>query len=342
MCYNPSMIVAVTGPSGHVGANLVRALLKRGRQVRVLVHKDQRALEGLNVEIIQGDVGDPYALARIVTGAEVVYHLAAIISLSMNDWPAVEKVNVLGTRNVVEACLKFNVRRMIHFSSIHAMTQEPFDQPLDEKRSLMESEDCPPYDRSKAAGEREVREGIEQGLDAVILNPTSVIGPDDYQLSHMGAALLAMARGKLPALIEGGFDWVDVRDVVAGALAAEEKAPQAAKYMLSGHFATVCDLAKITEDLLGVPAPRFVCPTWLARTGAPVVTAFNQITRNRPLFTDVSLRALNHCNHDISHERATRELNYSPRPLRDTLRDTFGWFEKAGLLEHSPASKKKK
>jgi dihydroflavonol-4-reductase len=336
------MIVAVTGATGHIGATLIRALIKGGCHVKALVHKDQRALEGLNIEIVKGDVGDPYALARIFSGAEVVYHLAAIISLSMNDWPAVEKVNVSGTRNVVETCLKFNIRRLVHFSSIHAMVQEPLNQPVDEKRSLVDGNDCPPYDRSKAAGEREVREGIEQGLDAVILNPTSVIGPDDYQLSHMGTALLAMAQGKLPALIEGGFDWVDVRDVVAGAIAAEEKAPQAAKYMLSGHFATVCELAELTEEILGVPAPRFVCPAWLARTGAPVVTAFNQITRSRPLFTDVSLRALDRCNHQISHARATRELNYNPRPLRETLRDTFLWFEKAGLLDRSSIAKKKK
>jgi dihydroflavonol-4-reductase len=336
------MIVAVTGATGHIGACLVRALQKRGRKVRALVHNNQKALEGLDIDIVKGNINDPYSLAQAFSGAEVVYHLAASISLSMNDWPAVEAVNVMGTRNVVDACLKCGVRRLMHFSSIHAMTQEPLNEPLDERRSLVDAAGCPPYDRSKAAGEREVREGIEQGLDAVILNPTSVIGPDDYQLSHMGTALLAMAKGKLPALIEGGFDWVDVRDVVAAALAAEEKAPQAAKYLLSGNYATICELAELTENILGTPAPRFVCPTWLARTGAPVLTAFNQITRNRPLFTDVTVRALTHCNHNISHERATREMGYNPRPLRETLKDTFRWFEKAGLLDLSKVEKKKK
>ena len=142
-----------------------------------------------------------------------------------------------------------------------------------------------------------------------------------------------MARGKLPALVEGGFDWVDVRDVVAGALEAERSAPVGAKYLLSGRWATVCDLARITEEILGVPAPRFVCPAWLARTSAPAVTIFNQLTRTRQIYTSVSVRALTNCNHNISHERATRELGYHPRPLRDTLRDTFLWFQNAGLLD---------
>jgi dihydroflavonol-4-reductase len=330
------MIVAVTGATGHIGANLVRALIRQRRQVRALVHNNQGALDGLDVELAQGDVSDPYTLYRAFTGAEVVYHLAALISLSMNDWPAVETVNVTGTRNVVEACLKCGVRRLVHFSSIHALVQEPLNIPVDELRPLVDSRGCPPYDRSKAAGEKEVREGIEQGLDAVILNPTAVIGPHDYQPSHLGEVLLAMARGRLPAMVQGGFDWVDARDVVQGAIQAEQKAPIGAKYLLSGHWATVQDLARVTEEILGTPAPRFVCPAWLARSSAPAVSVFNQLTRNRQLYTSVSIRALARCNHNISHERATRELGYSPRPLRETLANTFRWFQDTGALNISP------
>ena len=219
------MLTAVTDASGHIGANLVRALLKEGRPVRALVNTDRKALNNLNVETVQCDVCDPYSLYRAFAGADVVYHLATTIALSMNDWPAVEAVNVTGTRNVVDACLKCGVRRLVHFSSIHALLQEPLNSPVNELRPLVDSEDCPPYDRSKAAGEREVRQGIEQGLDAIILNPTGVIGPHDYKLSYFGEVLLAMAQGKLPALVEGGFDWVDARDVVQGALRAEERAP---------------------------------------------------------------------------------------------------------------------
>jgi dihydroflavonol-4-reductase len=195
------MIVAVTGANGHIGANLVRALLKAKRPVRALVHNGHQALEGLDIESVSGDVSDVNSLCRAFAGVDTVFHLAAFISLSMNDWPRVEAVNVNGTRNVVEACLKNGVRRLVHFSSIEAMIQEPLNKPVDEQRPLVDSPNYPPYDRSKAASEREVRQGIEQGLDAVILNPTAVIGPHDFRMSHLGETLLAMARGKLPALV---------------------------------------------------------------------------------------------------------------------------------------------
>jgi dihydroflavonol-4-reductase len=135
-----SKIVVVTGASGHVGANLVRTLLEQGRQVRAIVRKDTRALQGLNLETVNADICDIDSLHAAFKGADVVYHLAAKISLSMSEWPLVEKINVIGTRNVVEACLGNKVRRMVHFCSIHAMVQEPFHIPVDESRQRVESQ----------------------------------------------------------------------------------------------------------------------------------------------------------------------------------------------------------
>jgi dihydroflavonol-4-reductase len=267
------MTVVVTGAAGHIGGTLVRALLARGRSVRALVHRDRRALHGLDVELVEGDVCDAVSLQRALDGAEVVYHAAARISLLVNEWPLLEAVNVVGTRNVVEACRRCGVRRLVHFSSIHALRQEPLDLPVDESRPLVESDGHPPYDRSKAAGEREVRRAIAQGLDAVILNPTAIIGPYDYRPSHIGAGLLALGRGRLPALVAGGFDWVDVRDVVEGALRAEERAPKGARYLLSGHWVSMRHLASMVEAITGVRAPRFVSPLGLAYVGAPLLTA---------------------------------------------------------------------
>jgi dihydroflavonol-4-reductase len=320
------MTVVITGATGHVGANLVRALVARGRPTRSLVHLDSRALDGLGTEFVEGDVCDPQSLHRAFAGAEVVYHLAATISLSMNDWPRVEAVNVVGTRNVVEACLACGVRRLVHFSSIHALEQEPMTTPVDESRPLVASRRCPPYDRSKAAGEHEVRRGIENGLDAVIINPTAIIGPNDFRFSYFGEALLSIARGRLPALVTGGFDWVDVRDVVAGAMRAEEIAPKGAKYLLSGHWVSMRDMAAMVAGITGVPPSRVVLPLWLAHLGAPIVKYFSYLNGQRPLYTSVSLRAL-HSNRHISHERAARELGYQPRPFRETLEDTLRWYE---------------
>jgi dihydroflavonol-4-reductase len=324
-------MIVVTGAAGHVGANLVPALLARSRPVRVLVHTDRRAFEKLDVEVVQGDIRDPESLVNAFKDAEVVYHLAARISISQHDWPLLEAINVNGTRNVVEACIRCGVRRLIHFSTIHSIARSSADGTVDESNSLVESRSYPAYDRSKAAAEREVRRGVEKGLDAVIISPTGIFGPNDYKPSHFGDALLRLANGRLPSLVGGGFDWVDVRDVVKGALRAEEKAPAGAKYLLSGHWVSLCEVARLVAEITGVPAPGFVCPLWLAGVGAPFITAFDRIAGRRPLYTSVSLQALRD-NRKISHKKATDELGYQPRPFKETLIDTLRWFEQNGQL----------
>jgi len=322
-------MIVVTGAAGHAGANLVRALVQ-GRPVRALVHLDRKALEGLDIEVVTGDICDPDSLLKAFAGAEVVYHLAARISIAKESWSRLEAVNVIGTRNVVEACLRCGVRRLVHFSSIHTIA-DTTDIPVDESDPLVESRRYSPYDRSKAAAEREVRQGIERGLGAIIISPTAIIGPHDYKPSHFGEALLRLANGQLPALVAGGFDWVDVRDVVQGAMRAEERAPVGAKYILSGHWLSLREVAKMTEQITGVKAPASVCPMWLARIGAPFITAFDLLARRRPLYTSISLQALRG-HRQISHQKATRELDYQPRPFWETLIDTLKWFEAAGKL----------
>ena len=276
------MTVVVTGATGHVGANLVRALVAQGRPVRCLVHHQTAALEGLNVEPVRGDICDVESLYNIFKGADVVYHLAAVISLSMSDWPQVEKINVGGPRNVIEACRRAGVRRLVHFSSIHAYAQNPVSVPIDESRAMSGSAKCPPYDRSKCAGELLVREAVAQGLNAVIINPTAVLGPYDFGPSHQGQAIIAIAQNSLPALVGGGFDWVDVRDVVAGAMRAEATAPAGSRYLLSGHWASVCDMAQIIGEITGTVEKKFVCPLWLARAGAPLMEGFSKMSGKRP------------------------------------------------------------
>ena len=192
-------VAVVTGASGHVGANLVRALLARGQRVRALIHRDQRGLAGLDVERIEGDVGDLGSLQRAFAGADTVYHAAGMISLLRTEWRELQATNILGTRHVVEACRLAGVRRLVHFSSIHALVQEPLDVPVDESRPLVCAVDgrrCPPYDRSKAVGELEIQEGLARGLDAIILHPTAIIGPYDFKPSHLGEVLLALAKRK--------------------------------------------------------------------------------------------------------------------------------------------------
>jgi dihydroflavonol-4-reductase len=325
------MLTAVTGASGHVGVNLTRALVSRGRRVRVLSHASNLGLEGLPVDYCLGNVGDVDTLIAAFSGVRVVYHLAAHISLSMDDWHRCAQVNIEGTRNVIEACRRSGVQRLVHFSTIHALCSEPFDTPVDESRPHVSSPHAPPYDRSKAEGEMLVRRAVEEGLDAVIINPTGVIGPFDYRPSHFGQALIQIATGKIPVLIEGGFDWVDARDVAEWAIKAEETAAPGSSYLLSGHWLSMRDLSTMAAGIMGNRPPALVCPMALARACAPLVTAASRLSGTRPIFTTVSLDALV-SNRRISHAKATSELGYSPRPVRETIGDTLQWFMENGYI----------
>lgn len=310
-------------------------MLARGRRIRAPVHIDRRAVEGLNIELPRGDVLDIESLYRAFDGVDVVYHLAAHISISMNDWQSCEAVNVYGTRKVVDACLHCGIRRLVFFSSIHAFKRNPGDMPVDELCPLVDSDKYPPYDRSKAAAEKEVQDGIKRGLDAIIINPTAVIGPFDYGPSYFGRALLLLARHKLAVLVPGGYDWVDVRDVVEGAIRAEEQSSCGAKYILSGHRASLVEIAAIVSETMDVPAPLLVCPMPLARISLPLIDSFTRLSGRQPLYTSVSLKTL--CeNQIVSHQHATDDLNYQPRPLRETLEDTLSWFKENGYLSCSP------
>lgn len=330
------MPVAVTGASGHVGANLVRALLAQGRAVRCLVHRGGPALDGLPVERVHGDVTDRRSLDALVEGADVVFHLAAVISIAGDLDGLVTSVNVDGARNAAEAALAAGVRRFVHCCSIHAFDQRPLDEPLDETRARAVGGAHPAYDRSKAVGEAAVREVIARGLDAVILHPTGIIGPNDFAPSRMGQVLIDLYHRRFVALIEGGFDWVDVRDVVSGLLAAQDKGRAGESYILSGSWASVRALGALAATATGVAPPRLTAPMWLARVGAPFVTAFHRLFGGEPLFTDESLRALR-ANPTIVRAKAERELGYTARPLVETVRDTYAWLADTGRIEAAAA-----
>ena len=318
-------MIVITGASGLVGGNLVRALLAQGRRVRALVHRDRRALAGLDVETVPADLTDQASLKQAFRGAEAVYHLASSISISMENWDELQRVNVIGTRNVIEACLQNNVRRLIYFGSIHAYDHAPFDQPLDEDRPLLMGDRIPPYERSKALAEMETRRSLDRGLDSVILIPTAIAGPFDFRPSYFGQALQLLARGRIPALVRGGYDWVDVRDVVNGAIQAERLAPRGGRYILSGHWHSVREVAQFTSEITGKPAPRFTVPIWLAQLAQPIMAKLAQVNGAQPIYTRPMLNAMN-SNHHISRARATRDLGYSPRPFQQTIADTLDWF----------------
>jgi dihydroflavonol-4-reductase len=323
-------VIAVTGASGHAGANLVRELHKQGRALRALVHRDRRAFEGLGIETCTGDVLDFSSLCHAFQGARVVYHLAVHISISRHEAELASRINVEGTRNVVKACRETGVKRLVHFSSIHALSREPRDEVIDEHRPLADAS-APVYDRSKAAAERIVLEAVDKGFDGVVVIPTAMLGPWDFKPSYMGRFLLALSHGNFKSLVRGGFDWVDVRDVVKGALAAEKRGKGGERYLLSGTWLSVKDIAALVCDVAGRKVPGFTAPLWLAHAGVPFIAAVSRFKKTEPLYTRESLQALQYHRH-ISHGKASEELGYAPRPLRDTVSDALDWFKDHGYM----------
>jgi len=325
------MLSVVTGASGHLGANLVRRLISRGWKVRAIVHCNTRALEGLDVEQVTGDVLDQGSLKKAFSGADVVFHLAARISIVNCDRKQVEAINITGVKNVVAACLATEVKRLVHTSSFHALKQEPLSETLDESRCLIDSGNIPSYNHSKAEGERIVRQAIAHGLNAVIVMPTGMIGPYDFQPSHFGAVLLAMARGKLPVIVDAGLNWVDIRDVAEGMIRACELAKGGEKYILGGHWASIKDIARQVSRVTGQRPAGISLPFWIAETSAKFVAALDRFRGKRPLFTPIAVKELK-SNRNISHAKAARELGYNPRPFQNTIADTMGWFQDNGFL----------
>jgi dihydroflavonol-4-reductase len=319
-------MIAVTGASGLLGGNLIRELLKQGERVRALVHQDQRAIAGLDVERVYADLNDPSSLEGAFAGADVVYHLASLISINMNSWDDVYHVNVLGTRNVVEACLRSGVKRLVHFSSTHARQPEPFDQILDEERPLVSDPSLPPYDRSKALGEVEVQKGIERGLDAIVIIPSGILGPYDFRPSLVGESLQLMQRGGIPVLVTGGYNWVDALDVATGAVCAANIAKPGSRYILSGHWHSIYEVATLAAKISGTRAPGVVFPLRAAELAAPMMEKLATVRGSQPVFTRAMLSALK-SNRHLSHARATRDLDYQPRPFLETLTDTLNWFK---------------
>ncbi|MGA2762152.1 MAG: NAD-dependent epimerase/dehydratase family protein [Spirochaetia bacterium] len=326
-----SMKVTLTGATGHVGTALAARLCERGYSVRAMIHRRTSGLEGLPVEKVEASLSDVESLSHAFEGSPVVFHAAARISITRSDVGEVMETNVTGTRNVIEACRRAGVRRLVHFSSIEAFSPKPLDATLDEDRSPEDGRTGSPYALSKARAEAEVREAIAQGMDAIILNPTAVVGPLDNRPSLMGRAVVAFATGAIPMLIEGGYDWVDVRDVAEAAVTASERAPRGARYLLGGRWASMGEIARIICHEAARRAPRLTCPLAAARISAPFSAFFSHLLGKEPLFTGYSLGALRG-NRSISHERAARELDYRPRDLEETMRDTVRWFMEKGLI----------
>lgn len=326
----------VTGASGHVGANLVRALLDRGEAVRVLVRgsSDNSALDGLDVERVEGDLRDAASLRGKLDGCSRLYHLAAYVSLRSGDRQQIFDCNVTGTKHVLAEAARAGVERAVFCSSFGAVGYNP-NGPSDETHTVNPFETHLDYELSKALAEIEVHRAVNRGLDVRIVNPCGIVGPHDYKPSSVGKTVLDFANGKMPAYVPGRFEFVAVRDVVEGHFLAMEQGKPGERYIVSGGQLTLDEILEHLAKVTGRPKPRLKLPVGMM---IPIATVSSFVMRRffpkaPPRFTPETVRLLNSGKHaDIS--KARRELGFQPSPVLDAFTETVEWFRSRGQIRN--------
>lgn len=317
----------VTGATGHLGNVLVRELLKRGKRVRALVEPgdEARALAGLDVEVVRGDVLRPETLPAAFAETDLLFHLAGVVSISSLDVELVRTVNVDGTRNVVEAARRAGVGRLVYTSSIHGFTEPGTGGVLTEAAGYDPAVAPGDYGKAKAEASRVVLEAVKGGFDAVIVNPVAVLGPHDYRLSEMGELIRMFAGSGVPAGVDGRYDFVDVRDVAAGHLLAAERGRTGESYLLSGERMTVREVMRILAEEAGTRPPRIFLPLPVASAIAAFAPVFEKVTGRRALLTPYSVHTIS-IDFETRDRKAREELGYVSMPVERSLRDAWAWM----------------
>lgn len=331
-------IYIITGANGFLGNNLVRTLSQDpNNQIRALVSSLKRAdaLQGLNCELFEGDVTKPETLVDIFavpTDAKVyVIHCAAVVYIKSKPNPAVYEVNVLGTKHVAEKVLEIGAK-MIYVNSVHAIPELPHGEVMKEVTNFDPAKVEGIYAKSKAEAAEYILDMVRtRGLDACIVHPSGILGPYDFKTSHLTQLVIDAATGRLKAGVKGGYDFVDVRDVVAGILSACVHGEAGECYILSGHYVPVAELLQLITQAAGREPIKTVLPLWLAKLTAPLSEIYYNIKKQPPLYTKYSLYTLE-SNANFSHAKASRELGYSPRQIQTTIDDTVKWLKQAGRI----------
>ena len=318
----------ITGATGHVGTVLISELLDRGSCIRALVLPGEGDELPPGIEIVEGDITDEDSLTpffdRMGQESLTLIHCAARITVASRPDPRVWRVNVDGTRNVMDMALLAGVERVVYISSVHAIPERPASDSIVETDSFSPDLVHGQYAKSKAAAAQLVLEYARKGLNVSIVHPSGIIGPGDTKRrNHMVRTLHAMAEGSIPLPLHGGYDFVDSRDVVAGILACEEKGRRGECYILSGHYITVADLFNTVRRAKSKKPRKTVVPYGVARRLAPAAERLIGLFQKKaPLLTPYSVYTL-HTNGCFSHEKATRELGYVPREIETSIRDSL-------------------
>jgi dihydroflavonol-4-reductase len=317
--------VAVTGATGFIGHHLCVALTAAGADVTALVRafSDTSRLTALGVRCQVAPLDEPVLIAGACRGREILFHLAGAVDFN-DDWDLCRRVNVTGTATVLRAATEADVRRVVHASSIVAVGATPEPVRLDESSPWTLGSRHVAYVTTKREGEQLAR-SFRAGPEVVVVNPASVIGPDDYSGSEFGMMCRRFWQRRIPLVFGGGNNFVDVRDVAAGMMRAAERGRSGERYLLGGTNRSYTAFDSELARVAGRPIPRLWLPTGIARAGAILGNRFKKKTSKRPLLSPAQARLLGlYFYYDCS--KAERDLGHAARPLRETVVDAYRFW----------------
>lgn len=342
-------IYFVTGANGHLGSAVCAALREGGEQVRALVLPGENTdfIRSMGVSVTFGNVCKKEDLKAFFESEKhakrIVIHCAGIVDITGGNSDRMEKVNIGGTRNILEMCRKYDVYRLLYVSSVHAIPTPEHGRVIREVTTFSPETVDGAYAKTKAAATALVLESAKDGVPAVVVHPSGIIGPYLGRGNHLVQMVKNYLSGKLPAVVKGGYDFVDVRDCADGILSAVKSGRIGECYILSGDFYEIKEVMNMLQTLVSGKKIGTV-PLWLAKLAAPLLERRALRRGAKPLFTSYSLSTLN-VNSRFSHDKATKELGYMPRELFETLKDTVEWLTRTGEVRPHPekaAARRKK
>ncbi|MEP7340114.1 MAG: hopanoid-associated sugar epimerase [Acidobacteriota bacterium] len=324
----------VTGATGFIGGNLVRALLADGHQVRALVRpaSDLRNVAGLPIETVSGDLDNQQILTEQVAGCDCVFHVAAHYSLWAKDRDAIYRANVAGTKNLLAAAQRARIKRFIHTSSVAAIgVPVPGTLANEETQTTLEAL-VSDYKKSKFLAERAAREAAHNGLDVVIVNPSTPIGAYDVKPTPTGEIILRFLQDRMPAYVHTGLNLIDVDDVVRGHILAWQKGRTGERYILGNCNLTLKEMLEILAAITGKPAPRFAIPHAL-----PLAVAFVDemiLARYFGKKPQVSFYSVQMSRKAMYYDssKAISELGLPQSPIEGAIEKAVCWFAASGYV----------
>lgn len=328
-------IALVTGAGGHLGANLVRQLLAAGQSVRALLHTESErpSLAGLTLETLVGDLRDSATTEAAVRGCRQVYHCAARVSTMPRGPVGIFDCNVLGTRRLLQAARAVGVAKVVVTSSFSAVGHRGDGTPSDETEPFNPLEQHLPYEQTKAAAEHECLKAHAEGLNVVIATSTAIVGPNDFKPSRMGRVLLNYARGRLPAYIAGGFEFVAARDIACGHRLAMARGRGGQKYIFSGQFRTMDEMMATFARVTAARRRPLRLSPWMLRAVAEFSCRIGAVLAPdaEPLLTPAALRLLR-LGRRADTRKAREELGFVPTTVEAAIEDAWRDFVDRGVV----------